>query len=364
MIINIQFLRTIATLMVVLFHVFPHYINADGLIKQFMFLLHQFGFIGVDMFFVISGFVIYKSSYRNNGQKKFLEFIYERAARIYLGYWPHMVIAIILVLWLQPVILERIDFIGSTFLTQPNFRELMIPVTWTLFFEVYFYLFFAFLLLFNKRHLSKILIVYFVAIVLVQLYGIIIENNYAVGKFENMSLVNKLIFSPFCLEFIMGCLIGIYFDSRRVKSLGLLFVLTLIFFGLGFYYQQSELLPSGLLAQGYNLPQRVFFYGFSAVFITMILIEVELRGKQLFPKFSLLMADAAYSIYLSHLIIIFVLLHSGFFSLTNKYPELIMVSILFYIFVTSVYSILFFKYIENPLNQKARALRNKLFPKH
>jgi len=70
---NVQILRALAAILVVLHHSLPHYLEMGGK-SSLLGHIGQYGFVGVDIFFVISGFVIYKATIekvkwtRNNGQ--------------------------------------------------------------------------------------------------------------------------------------------------------------------------------------------------------------------------------------------------------------------------------------------------------
>jgi peptidoglycan/LPS O-acetylase OafA/YrhL len=59
MIINIQFLRAIAALLVVFYHTAAHFFVVGGETSGNIFsLLSTIGYIGVDIFFVISGYIM------------------------------------------------------------------------------------------------------------------------------------------------------------------------------------------------------------------------------------------------------------------------------------------------------------------
>src|SRR5664279_2878735 len=79
----IQVLRGLAAVMVLMFHARPH-LNISSLTAPFSHYF-DYGFSGVDIFFVLSGFVVYKSSLRKITAKAF---VWNRLSRIYAGYWP------------------------------------------------------------------------------------------------------------------------------------------------------------------------------------------------------------------------------------------------------------------------------------
>ena len=84
---NIQALRGIAALLVVLSHLLiieQKYGGTQTILSEMV----RFGVFGVDLFFVISGFIMITIS-RNKFQssKETLKFIYHRTTRIYPAYW-------------------------------------------------------------------------------------------------------------------------------------------------------------------------------------------------------------------------------------------------------------------------------------
>ncbi len=86
----------------------------------------------------------------------------------------------------------------------------------------------------------------------------------------------------------------------------------------------------------------------SAVLV-IALVELEKRGWQFFPKYSLLVGGASYSLYLSHTIILLAFYFFGvrdFISGVENYKLLLMLLVIVFIIV---YSILHYKIIEQPL---------------
>jgi peptidoglycan/LPS O-acetylase OafA/YrhL len=101
-----------------------------------------YGWMGVELFFIISGFVICMSSMgRTIG-----EFFSSRVVRLFPAYW-FAVLATTAVLALWPVVQPRRDpvdvLINLTMLQQPLGTEPVDAVYWTLFAELRFYLLFA-----------------------------------------------------------------------------------------------------------------------------------------------------------------------------------------------------------------------------
>ncbi|WP_423739956.1 acyltransferase family protein [Delftia acidovorans] len=83
MLYSIQTLRAIAAWIVVA----HHYVQAHGFSQKtpYFAFLSNYGAIGVDIFFIISGFVVYNSARKNTASP--LNFAIHRAARIIPIYW-------------------------------------------------------------------------------------------------------------------------------------------------------------------------------------------------------------------------------------------------------------------------------------
>lgn len=101
-----------------------------------------YGWLGVHLFFLISGFVICMSSWgRGVGA-----FLMSRAVRLYPAYWLSVVaVAVVLTVW--PNVREPVDWHGAlvnlTMLQEPLGERAVAEVYWTLWAELRFYLLFS-----------------------------------------------------------------------------------------------------------------------------------------------------------------------------------------------------------------------------
>ncbi len=145
---NVQILRGIAAVLVVLFHAvpwFPFDASAPPLMQR---IFHLWGKSGVDLFFVISGFVIMLSQSR--AQRGFGAFLHERALRILPLYWLLTAAFMVLLVVLPhsfagqpPLTADRI-LLSFGMLNWLLLREWPILfVGWSLEYEALFYLLFA-----------------------------------------------------------------------------------------------------------------------------------------------------------------------------------------------------------------------------
>ena len=253
------------------------------------------GSAGVDLFFVISGFVMFITTYRNSGGwKASTIFIYARIARIYPLWW--VMLSMLTIVWkLYPSIINRENLNPNwlkDYLLIYKGESPLLEVGWTLIHEMYFYILFSFTLLFFFNFKKRI---YFILLWSFALITLSINN-----KIPSHSIFH-LIFHPLTLEFVAGTLSGyalIYFK----KKYGLLILIFGIFlfmislwvsaftsfntlFGLKGYLDDW---PRVLL---FTIPSALVVYGAAAVEKE----HIGLLGR-MFSK----IGDWSYSLYLTH----------------------------------------------------------------
>ncbi|MCF6172900.1 MAG: acyltransferase family protein [Campylobacteraceae bacterium] len=94
-----QFLRAFAALFVVFYHTAQHYFAVGGEHSwNFFSFMSKIGYLGVDIFFVISGYIMWYTTHNTQGLKGVLEFVYARLTRIYPLYWSFFLL-LILIYW-------------------------------------------------------------------------------------------------------------------------------------------------------------------------------------------------------------------------------------------------------------------------
>jgi peptidoglycan/LPS O-acetylase OafA/YrhL len=153
--------RAIAALWVVAFHSYAVYVDPKRPFHPLVQAIEQFngqGYLGVHLFFVISGYCIaasvYKLSARNGNSR---EFVINRFWRIYPTYWAALVVSIIINLIASSfnnttptsnLLNGWQAWLGHILLAQPYFNtSFYVGVYWTLTIEVAFYLIVAILLI-------------------------------------------------------------------------------------------------------------------------------------------------------------------------------------------------------------------------
>lgn len=292
-IINIQALRGVAVLLVIALHLQENekkYAHGFAILPNFF----NIGTSGVDLFFVISGFVmvaITRGWFQKTGAIQ--KFLYHRATRIYPLYWFYSLLMLAIYLMQRKAGNDtRIVDLAASFLLLPQSQLPLLVVGWTLVHEIYFYLVFSLLLLLRENWLFPLLIIWGV----VTITGDLIP-------FENPSM--QLITSPLTLEFIGGSLIALIhfsgkFSAEFAKKSGLTvwiiaFVWWLLSYGICVNFGFLPALSGWL---------RVLVFGFPAALFVYSLVTLEKHSAWGAPIWLISIGDASFSIYLSHLLVI------------------------------------------------------------
>lgn len=277
MIKNIQMLRGVAALLVVICHSTMEWGPHPYLIQFW----YKAGQAGVDLFFVISGFVIASVAVRdaenNAWPKSVATFTYSRAARIFPIYWVALAGASLAAWFISGSPTEGSGARLADLLTL-RVANPALMVAWTLVFEMFFYQVMAAGMLVSGKWFRPVLLIGAI------LYALAIGIGMASGAKLSFSL------SPIILEFIFGVLLFFVID-RGVKILPIPAVLVgVVWLVLAAHY----IFPFG----GDTTYIRPFAFGLPAVLIVYGMITIEPVWRA--PGWAVLIGGASYSIYLWH----------------------------------------------------------------
>jgi peptidoglycan/LPS O-acetylase OafA/YrhL len=278
---NIQLLRAFAAILVFLFHAVPQYHAMGGRWTDFE-SMAGVGFAGVDIFFVISGFVAALSTLnKDRTTANAVEFLRRRVIRIYLGYWPFWGTALIVFLAVGAFPISGFDLVGSFFLTSLDMPRLVLYVSWSLTYELLFYLLVAASLWVSVRR-----VIWSVHIATVLLAGVLLLK-------WGEPLSPTFIFLAFLLEFFSGVLLFIHREALRSRALiGLCVVAVFCAFWLGVTKSATD----GVV--------RSFTFGAGAFFLVMLAVILEQSRTWIASQFWVGLGDASYTLYLVHLILL------------------------------------------------------------
>ncbi|MBS7566814.1 acyltransferase [Mucilaginibacter sp. Bleaf8] len=242
------------------------------------------GCSGVDVFFVISGFIILHTS-TGKGFKP-LAFLKRRFLRIYPLYW---IVTLLLVIAYQVTPVNNQPYkesasaiLGSLSLLPQNFY--VIGTAWTLTYEVMFYTVFALACAVSKRCLLATLSV----------WGTIILALYFSGVHTSSVFVGTLI-NPIILEFFFGCALAwIYHQVKEFKYAILLTTVGFVLFCMDWVWYWYAKNHDATAFSSYI--SRVYLFGIPAA----LLVGGAVYYKR--PVSSLLVAvgNSSYSLYLIH----------------------------------------------------------------
>jgi exopolysaccharide production protein ExoZ len=227
----IQALRGIAAAMVVLWHA-SRYLpsNGPGSIAQF---LQPGAAMGVDLFFLISGFIMVHTTRDSDGSPAYVAgFLVKRIARI----WPlwAIALAVAIVIQMDPGFitepakriwsLRSLVFLptpGVTADVPPIFGAPVLGVGWTLNYEMYFYAFFGASMLFGRWRWAALFAWVVATVLLLPLLGGRLAglrdwwDFFSCDRYYHYPIhYLNLVSSPLILLFVVGALIGLLYHAR------------------------------------------------------------------------------------------------------------------------------------------------------
>ncbi|KAA6432738.1 acyltransferase [Dyadobacter flavalbus] len=296
----IQALRGIAAFIIMVYHLKPILIPNDPFKKEIDFLFNS-GPAGVDLFFIISGFIMVLITRKLPGTfPSTLEFFIKRIIRI----WPLYIFATIYYLIItyrfsldQIPVLKAIDsllFIPLENTDPPYWGYPSLSVGWSLNYEIYFYILTALSLSFGKyRWYFFSFMIITTLIVIPVLYGTLTldPTQNQLYKYPYLNLITN----PVIWNFVYGILIGLLYNSELFSahlsnlfsSVHLLFIIVMLAI-----WQYL----SGFFA-GHGPDE----WGFSmAVLFTALLFYSRNKAKA-YPYWLVYLGEISFSIYLWHL---------------------------------------------------------------
>jgi peptidoglycan/LPS O-acetylase OafA/YrhL len=310
----------------------------------------------VDLFFVLSGFIIFYTSFNKLGRISGKQFLLGRFFKIFPIYW----VAIILSIGLFVIgkyffsmtgmnstttrVIEAgglKDIVSSIFLIPNDFRT--IYSSWTLSFEVGFYLLFG-SLFFRRPSLFMLGLAIWV---------IVCQVNYFFFHISYLSTLDtnpiRAYLNPIITEFFFGCVVAVIALNYRLK-----YSVFSFFFGL-FLFTISALTVSYSMV---HAEQMVICFGFPSAIMIYGAANIKLK----FPKWLLFLGDASYSVYIFHSIVFIIFIKILFMFKLSAYVSN-MVGYLLISALLLVTCCFMYKYIEHPIalfyKRKVQAYKQK-----
>lgn len=289
---SIQRLRGIAALLVVLVHAIDLADRSpDAGALTPLWLINDLGASGVDLFFVLSGFVMTLGLDRFTGPGGWRRFLVARATRILPLFWLLNLLLIVLIgklpEWRSAVTALFVLPVGD----MHNFAFPPLWVGWTLAFEAGFYLMVA-LAARSARPAFALL-------------GLLGAASLAGAFLQPTWPVAQVLLNPIMLEFGLGVLICLAWRRGLSVSLGSACIITgaLLLVSPRLLMAEAVFSPeAGLVIDGTLSLQRVLFWGVPWALILIGAIAGEDRPGRVDPLHRL--GDASYSLYLSHALLV------------------------------------------------------------
>jgi peptidoglycan/LPS O-acetylase OafA/YrhL len=374
MLINIQFLRFAAAFAVVLYHASKH-LHATGADPGWLFTAGEaVGFAGVDVFFVISGFIMFYTTREVTGGAASADFLKRRLARIYSGYWPFFLAAAAVFGWARPEHFAASNLTTSFLLWPMPLNRVLLDVSWTLSYELYFYLLFTGLVLLPLRRRTLIVVAGVAAVAGYNLLRHFLWQDFSPERLYLHSFANLFLASPYLTEFFAGALLGAVLrphdegqpnrhgndaaarevasriDRRARRGAG--WILTAGMFGFALGGAVNVFQFEGRIEQGYYMVPRVLAFGIPSVLILWGLVGLERAGYTAPRRFSLYTGGASYAIYLCHTIFLVATMKLGLNRALAGWPDLSVQGVfLLYAVLIVAFSVAWYRFAERPLHR-------------
>jgi exopolysaccharide production protein ExoZ len=238
---------------------------------------------GVDVFFVISGFIIANTAAETgtkSGRLGAFQFAASRAGRIFPLYWLVLVVAIASSYWIDifPGSPPRgLIHIGIDHVFSLSTENYFVAPAWSLCFELYFYAAAGVVIFLTPMHVMAVLVL----------------ATCALWALDLMTVVRFSVYSdPLTLEFGFGIWIAFVvragFHPSWPRTTG---ILAACFFGVGAYIASGGHWITGF--------QRVGTYGIGSALLIYCVVAGELNGAT-FPRWLQYLGAMSYSLYISH----------------------------------------------------------------
>lgn len=279
-------LRGLAALFVVLYHYTTRYYDFYKVEKDYQ-LSFTYGNYGVEVFFIISGFVIFLTLSKT---KTSLDFIVNRFIRLFPTYWISVTLTFIIIsqFSLPGREVSILEYIINLSMIHLEFRINSVDgVYWTLLYELKFYV--LMLLLYHFNLLKKInYLSLFILVVIVFL------NMFSLNETILFKILNKIFIFNYIHLFISGIM---FYKIMKKDYNPLIFLNLLISYLLAIYSQNANIIII-----------------FSSIYFIFILLSLG-KLKFLSQKSLIFLGSISYSLYLIHQNIGYIVLN--FFSSNN-----------------------------------------------
>ncbi|MCU3444550.1 acyltransferase family protein [Enterobacter asburiae] len=295
---TIHYLRGIAALLVVCFHI-REYINGVYAQQNLGDLLFLSGASGVDLFFIISGFIIAMSTDKKHETTR--TFIIKRIFRIY----PVFIVSLMIFISINNVfplneIIRSAMFLHRNYESSAPFYgyNILYPA-WTLTYEIYFYAVFVISLAISKKHV--VVTASFILAAPVLFFQLYFNGEISLSADTNINAsipllepTIKLLSSPMMVEFIYGMVLyKLYNAFKNYRTVNITIISVFL---TGTYVC--------MFFSGYRFGYGPVNFGLWALVLLIGCLLYERFNSVADYKVLNTLGDYSYSMYLSHAFII------------------------------------------------------------
>ncbi len=287
---TLEAIRGVAALLVLLYHLQDVFSARAGIIPFGG--AFAVGDCGVDLFFVLSGFIITTIHAKDLGRPvRLYSFLYKRLCRLLPSVW--ILTALALMIYTLPIgniaKLGKLapSNIAASFMLLPQAQPALVNVTWTLTYEMFFYGLFAVAIVSRPVGL--------VALACWQLA----TGLALVGVWHAQTWLGTYYLRPICLEFGIGMICAVIAQHEQLRRrlpvavLGaLLLAGTTLFIG-GMVFEDA--VHHHLLG-----PERLLIYGLGPGLLIFGCAAIEFDRQVPVPKLLVWLGTASYAIYLTN----------------------------------------------------------------
>jgi peptidoglycan/LPS O-acetylase OafA/YrhL len=253
----------------------------------------KWGFTGVDVFFVLSGFVVYRTATAAIQARQTVAFIKHRLFRVYLGYWPALIAFTIV----STAVLHRplppvATITYSALLFYHNLADNWLSPAWSLTFELCFYGWVVGLVFLSRRKPG-------VAIALALLFVVMWNAAWLLSKPDMVyggTNPFRYALTAFGVEFLGGALLSEVYDTTKRRQIRLNIAVPVVACSiavLGF--------AIGTTSPSFSTVDilRVGTFGIAAIGCATLFMSLQFSAATP-PKWIVKIGDASYSLYLLH----------------------------------------------------------------
>jgi exopolysaccharide production protein ExoZ len=347
---SIQMLRGFAALAVLTLHISNH-VNFYFK-KQFLWGIFAAGWSGVDIFFVLSGFIIMYIHFDDlKRQSNIKSFFLKRFNRIFPIFWIVLFIygALDIAVNRSISLAFMANFIKNFFLLKAPATDKIIIVSWSLTYEVIFYIIFGACILLG---LAKSKILWGAWFVLVCVADVFIENY-------------PIFLSNFIIEFLLGVAIGYLFKEITLSDRKYVWIqrhyLAILLFGLSIFLIAWVCAAFGPVQyfRKHSLESRLFF-GTGAALMIFGLAVLECKKSVNISSRLILLGDASYVLYLLHPLCLTLCFRMASRVTYFANSTALCLLLAFFAFVMSVsVAIIFHLHVEKPLLKRLQKTTRK-----